>query len=125
MRFAASSKAVNLIAAAIALLAQSAPGKSQEGPKMSILLDEKEASSLRSPVKFSGLTLGWANARLIEGKAQPLYCTPPSFANWSDDFFPLLQDWVKQNKRVQEDKISSYPRHLIDALAAKYPCRKP
>jgi hypothetical protein len=90
---------------------------------MAVLLDEKESSALKSPIKFAGLTLGWVNARLVEEKKRPLYCTPPSFENWSDDFFPLLQAWVRQNKWVQSERVTTYPRHLIDALAAKYPCK--
>lgn len=98
-------------------------GFAQEAPTMKVLLDEKEASALKSPIKFSGLTLGWVNARLIEQRQKPLFCTPPNFLNWSDDFFPLLQNWVSKNKWIQDERVTSYPRHLIDALVDRFPCK--
>lgn len=107
------------------LLTVATPCMSQDSPTMALLLDDKEAENLKSPIKFSGLTLGYVNARLVVENRQPLYCTPPDFPNWSDDFFPLLQDWVRNKPYIQADKISSYPRHLIDALVDKYPCKRP
>lgn len=91
-------------------------------PSLKEAFADPRKPDIRLAINVSGLTLGWVNARLTEEGKPRLFCMPPGKAMTIDEYMGLMTDWIEKHDYIAGDGVHSFPRHLIDALAATYPC---
>lgn len=98
------------------------PAMAEDEPTMKTMMAEIKSPDVRMVVNASSHTLDWVNARLtVEGKPR-LYCRPPSTPLSVDEQITILSKWVEERPYIQTDGIHAFPRHLLDAMVAKFPC---
>lgn len=88
-----------------------------------LIKDATDNSVVKRFIYVSGISLRWANARLQEEGKPLLYCEPPGNIPKPDEYFTLLEQRVKDWDYVASDRATAFPRHLLDALVERYPCK--
>ncbi|PLP58218.1 hypothetical protein CYK37_14975 [Mesorhizobium loti] len=98
------------------------PATAETLPTMKDMIADAQASNVRSAVNASSHTLNWVNVRLKEEGKPQLFCRPASTGLSVDEQIAILTKWVEARPKVQAEEVPTFPKHLLDAMVAKFPC---
>jgi len=85
----------------------------------------KNTKDFRIYITGIGEGYGWANTELESRKQKPLYCQPNKFAFTPENYFQILDEKMKEKKRIDWSKVdTTVELVLLINLMENFPCKQ-